>query len=183
LSHTGPVNPDVHAIADQAKHEFAVATQILAETQYRLGELAGLGLLDPDESMSLQVNLFRVWEHLYFGTLCAVRDEDTDDPNWYEGDNTYSDGRPVRIKIRIEPEEDSDFSWEHNRFTLGDGAVAEHPLGTICYICPIDPAGEIFRDAQRTATNFEELRRMLLEGATGPGDDGDSEPSDGDQTK
>jgi hypothetical protein len=30
-------------------------------------------------------------------------------------------------------------NWAHNRFLLGDGAVAEHPLGTICHINSIDP--------------------------------------------
>ena len=43
------------------------------------------------------------------------------------------------LQIRVEPAEESDFSWEHNRFTLGDGAVNEHPLGTVSYILPVDP--------------------------------------------
>ena len=134
-----PVNPNVHNIADQAKHGFATATQLLAATQYRLAELAGTGRLDPDESMSLQSNLVDIWEALYAGTLCAVRDWDTDDSTWDLADNTYSDGREVKIKIRIEPEEYSDFNWEHNRFLLGDGAVNDYPLGTVCYIAPVDP--------------------------------------------
>jgi hypothetical protein len=143
MSRTPPVNPDVHDIADRAKHEYAEGTQLLAETQYRLAELAGTGGLNADESMSLQTNLLHIWEALYAGTLCAVRDEATDDCTWDEADNTYSDGRQVRIQIRIEPEEASDFIWEHNRFTLGDGAVAEHPLGTICYIAPINPDDQV----------------------------------------
>ncbi|AGB26287.1 hypothetical protein Mycsm_06128 [Mycobacterium sp. JS623] len=133
------VNPNVHDIADQAKHGYATGTKLLAETQYRLGELAGTGRLDLDESISMQTQLFYIWGALYAGTLCAVRDEDADDCTWDEADNTYSDGRHVRIQIRIEPEAASDFTWEHNRFVLGDGAVAEHPLGTICYIAPINP--------------------------------------------
>jgi hypothetical protein len=68
-----------------------------------------------------------------------VRDWDTDDGTWDEADNTYSDGRTIRTKIRVIPGEESDFSWEHNRFLLGDGAVAEHPQGTICFIAPIKP--------------------------------------------
>jgi hypothetical protein len=139
MSRTPPVNPDIHDIADRAKHWYAKATQVLAATQYGLAELAGTGRLDADESMSLQTNLFDIWEALYAGTLCAVRDQATDDCTGDEADNTYSDGRQVRIKIRIEPEAASDFTWEHNRFLLGDGAVAEHPRGTICYIAPINP--------------------------------------------
>jgi len=132
-------NPNVDDIADRAKHGYANATQVLAATQYRLAELAGTGRLDPDESMSLQTNLFHIWEALYAGTLGAVRDWDTDDCTWDEVDNTYSHGRQVRIQIRIEPEETSDSNWQHNRFLLGDGAVNEHPLGTICYISPVKP--------------------------------------------
>jgi hypothetical protein len=76
---------------------------------------------------------------LYYGTTFAVRDCDTDDSTWDEADNTYSDGRQVMIQTRIEPPEQSDFCWEHNRFVLGDGAVNEYPLGTVSYVLPIDP--------------------------------------------
>lgn len=37
------------------------------------------------------------------------------------------------------PWETSECNWEHNRFTLGDGAVADHPGGTICHISPRTP--------------------------------------------
>ena len=121
------VNPNVDDIADRAKHGYATGTKLLAEMQYRLAELAGTGRLDPDESMSLQDELVRLWEALYFGTLCAVRDENTPDCTWDEADNTYSDGREVMIQIRVEPYESSECSWEHNGFTVGDGAVNEHP--------------------------------------------------------
>jgi hypothetical protein len=136
------VNPNVDDIADRAKHGYATGTKLLAEMQYRLAELAGTGRLDPDESMSLQTNLFFIWEALYAGTLCAVRDEDTDDCTWDEADNTYSDGRTVKFQARIEPWQESDYSWEHNRFLLGDGAVNEHPRGTICHISPPTPPGD-----------------------------------------
>jgi hypothetical protein len=126
-----PVNPNVNEIADEAKYRFAVATRALSETQYRLAELAGLGSLDRDESISLQDLLFEIWEHVYLGTLEAVRDEDGS----YEDDNTYSDGRAVRTVVRADPQREAD--WEHNRFLLGDGAVAEHPRGTVFYIAPV----------------------------------------------
>jgi hypothetical protein len=136
------VNPIVDDIADQAKYCYATGTKLLAAMQYRLAELAGTGRLDPDESMSLQHDLVSVWEALYFGTVCAVRDWDTDDCTWDEADNTYSDGRQVMLQIRIEPWERSDFSWKHNRFMVGDGAVNEHPLGTICYVSRVKPGDD-----------------------------------------
>jgi hypothetical protein len=139
MSRRPAVNPNVYEIADRVKHGFATVAQLLAAMQYRLGELAGTGQLDPDESMRLQKNLFDIYEEVYFGTLCAVRDPDSDDSTWGEDENTYTDGRKAKIQIRVEPEEYSDFNWEHNRFTLGDGAINEHPLGTICNISPVNP--------------------------------------------
>jgi hypothetical protein len=174
------LNPDVHDIADRAKHGYATGTKLLAETQYRLGELADTGRLDPDESMSMQTNLFYIWEALYAGTLCAVRDEDTDDSTWDEADNTYSDGRQVRIQIRVEPSDSSDFSWEHNSFMLGDGAVNEHPHGTICYISPRNPEDDqVVGDPPRElSSDFGDLRRRLLAHFDW-GDEADPADSDG----
>ena len=65
------VNPDVHDIADRAKHRYAIGAKLLAAMQYRLAELAGTGRLDADESIRLQHNLVSIWEALYFGTVCA----------------------------------------------------------------------------------------------------------------
>jgi hypothetical protein len=95
-----------------------------------VAELAGTGRLDPDESRRLQHNLVSFWEALCLGTVCAVRDEGTDDSTWDEGDHAYSDGRPVMIQIRIEPCETSVCNWKHNRFTLGDGVTAKPPVPT-----------------------------------------------------
>jgi hypothetical protein len=131
--------PDINEIADSMKYAFATATMKLAGVQYRLAELAGMGNLERDESDSLQQEIVGIWEDVYAGTLCAVRDEDADESVQDQADNTYSDGREVRIKIQIEPFEECDFVWEHNPFLLGDGAVAEHPLGTICCILPARP--------------------------------------------
>jgi hypothetical protein len=93
--------------------------------------------------MRLQDDLVDIWQDLYAGTLCAVRDRDTEDSTWDEADNTYSDGRQVMILIRIEPWETSECDGTHNRYTLGDGAVNEHPLGTICYISSVKPDDEL----------------------------------------
>ena len=75
MSRTPAVNFNVHDIADRAKHGYATGTMLPAALQYRLAELAGTGQLNPDKSMSLQEELVRIWEALYFGTLCAVRDK------------------------------------------------------------------------------------------------------------
>jgi hypothetical protein len=180
MSRTPPVNPDINDIADRAKHWYAKATQVLAATQYRLAELAGTGRLDADESMSLQTNLFYIWEALYAGTLCAVRGEDTDDSTWDKADDTYSDGRQVKTQIRIEPEETSELSWEHNRFMLGDGAVNEHPRGTICYISPINLEDDqvVVDPPQELSSDLEDLRRRLQE-AIEVGDEADPTEIDG----
>jgi hypothetical protein len=174
------VNPNVDDVADRAKHWYANGTQVLAATQYRLAELAGTSRLDPDESMSLQENLFHIWEALYAGTLCAVRDWETDDCTWDEADNTYSDGRQVMIQIRIEPAETSELSWEHNRFMLGEGAVNEHPHGTICCISPRNPEDDqgVGDPPQELSSYFEDLRRRLL-AHFDSGDEADPAESDG----
>lgn len=131
------INPDVDDIADRAKYGYARASQLLAEMQYRLAELAGAGRLDRDESIQLQIGLFRIYEEVYAGTLCAVRDWDTDDSTWDEDDNHYSDGREVIVRARIEPEEAARAQWPGaGGFLLGDGAVNEFPRGTIAVIEP-----------------------------------------------
>lgn len=134
------VNRDVRDVADRAKHSYAVCTRELATVQYRLAELAGTHQLDRDESMTLQRGLVRVWEALYSGTLYAVRDSATPEDTWDDADITYSDGRRVKVQDRVEPYEESDFTWQHNPSLLGEGAVREFPLGTIAYIAPIKPA-------------------------------------------
>jgi hypothetical protein len=156
-----PVNPYVHEIADQAKRAFAEGSQIISVLQYRLAELAGIGQLDREESMDLQGGLVELYEVLYRGTLCAVRDWTTSDWTWDEADNTYSDGRQVINQVRIEPWEHSDDCWEHNRFMLGDGAPNEFPLGTISYISPRYP--EVTNDGRGAVEreSVESLRERL----------------------
>lgn len=129
-----PVNKNVYEIADDVKYLYAVATQKLATMQYRLAELAGNGHLSPAESMRLQEHLRDLWEELYSGTLCAIRDWNTADDTWDWSDNTYSSGHQVLHQVRIEPTQESDDVWQHNRFLLGDGAPNEFPLGTVSFI-------------------------------------------------
>ncbi len=55
------------------------------------------------------------------------------------------------VQTRIEPWEDSDFSWQHNGFLWGEGAVREHRRGTICHISPRTPMdGRGADDASQT---------------------------------
>jgi len=127
------VNPDVDDIADRVKYGYAKVTQGLADVQHRLAELAGTGKLDPDESMSLQCKLVDLWQDLYSGTLCVVRDWDTDDRTWDWSDNTYSDGAEVVSPgpgdNRTDAQRADQAAWPYNEFCLGDGAVEDMPYG------------------------------------------------------
>jgi hypothetical protein len=158
-----PINPDIHDTADRAKHGYAIGTRLLAHLQYRLADLAGTGRLDPGESMRLQRVLADVWWALYSGTTYAVRDEDTDYDTWDEADNTYSDGRTVRVQIQIGSEEESDFK-KLKPFLLYEGAVREHPNGTISCVSPPKPLGDSVIDHQTqwdTSGPFGALGKLL----------------------
>lgn len=171
-------NRDVDIVADRVKHGYVSVAEKLAAMQYRLAELVGTGQLDADESMSLQEALVDTWEALYAATLCAVHDEDcTVDSD--VGDGTYSDGRPVITKIRIGDEESSDFSWEHNQFLLGDGAVNDYPRGIIWVISPVDPAGPyVIKDPRRPSVSVSLRRRILAaKAATEPAARHDQKPN------
>lgn len=134
-----PANPDINDVADSAKRGYAVGTLHLAAMAYRCAELAGTGRLDPDAVSELQSGFLRIWEALYDGTVCAVRDCNTSDWTWDDADNRYSDGRKVTYKVRTANCEELNASWPHNEFLLGDGAVADYPRGTITYIAPMTP--------------------------------------------
>src|SRR5262245_43503817 len=58
--------------SDQAKQGFAVGTKLLAKLHLDIAGLADAGRLDHDAAMQLQDDLHKVWDQLYFGTLCAV---------------------------------------------------------------------------------------------------------------
>lgn len=96
--------------------------------------------------MSLQRERHRVWEALYFGTVYAARDEDTDDWTWAEADNTYSDGRTVMTQTRIEPRETAELNWGPSGLVLADGAANAYPRGTIWYISHPDPEADHIGD-------------------------------------
>jgi hypothetical protein len=122
-----PINPDPQDVANEVKYGFAVLTKRIADMQYRLADLAGRGLMDPEQSMDLQRHLIEMWQDLYRHTLVAVRDSSTSDIEWDEADNTRSDGVQIVVLTSVDPEADG--NWEYNEFLLGDGAVAECPRG------------------------------------------------------
>jgi hypothetical protein len=47
-----PVNPNVHVIADHAKHAYYTCTRILADVHYRLAELMGVDQRAVDGDMA-----------------------------------------------------------------------------------------------------------------------------------
>lgn len=136
---------DYDLVADRAKYAYARGTKMIADMQYRLGELAGTGRLDPEESKALQRNLVRIWEALYSGTTYAVRESVGYHDEFLAAggdpadlDNHYSDGREVLTQDRIEPPQNT-----YRYPVVGDGAVNEHPRGTISYIAA--PPGKAAR--------------------------------------
>jgi hypothetical protein len=143
LRSPGPINPDILGMVDTIKYTYYAAGEQLAEMQYKLAELTGLALLDPDANDGLQDTLVKLWEIVNHGTLSNVRDEDgADDIYFEEFDNTYSDGREILTKIQVESEMDSEGAVEFNHFILGDGATNDFPRGVIYHISPVIPPRE-----------------------------------------
>ena len=69
---------DANLIADHAKYVYAVGTRDIAAMQYLLAELAGTGRIDHKEQHELQWgHCLGMWQTLYHGTTCAVRDDRT----------------------------------------------------------------------------------------------------------
>ena len=129
-----PVNPDVDVIADKAKFGYAVGKELISAVQYRLGELAGTGRLDPEESIRLQEVVFGIFKVLYLGTLGAIGDADAYDRD--EGGNTYSDGRPVRTVVQVEPAEESVTSWNYSQFMLDYSYATQTPREQVTCTLP-----------------------------------------------
>lgn len=128
----------INRFADHAKYVYAVGARDIAALQYRLAELAGTGRLDPAAHHGLQWNhCLPMWETLYSGTTCAVRDERTWDGAWDWYDNTYSDGRQVMAQARLKNWPELDRRWPYNEGMAGDGPIQEHPWGSVCQIHPV----------------------------------------------
>lgn len=166
-----PVNPDVHEIADRAKFGYARATQELASVQHHLTELAGTGQLDHEESMRLQHSLVLIWEALYDGTLCAVRDYSTSRHSWAEHDNTYSDGGLVVRRYRVKVDKDT---FQYTRFLLRDGAATEFPLDLYSMVNPVPgcvPSSQV-PGSCKSASVFDRLKKYRRDGLAKHNSDG-----------
>jgi hypothetical protein len=150
VSRTPAVNPNAQDIADKAKYEYVGVTERLGAMHDRLTELADTGLLDADESLNLQDDLFLIWESVCEATLFAVVPADADWEDWdtlAEDWNTYSDGRTVVTRVRIEPRSHTDpnsaRNQEDNKY-LHFCATGDE--GVIYYVAPPDPADNQFVD-------------------------------------
>ena len=156
--------PDfVHRLADHAKYVYAVGSRDIAALQYCLAELAGTGRLDHEVHRHLQWgHCLGMWECLYHGTTCAVRDERTWDGGWDWADNTYSDGRQVMAQVRVKNWQILDRDWPYNGEMCGDGPIQEHPRGSICQIAPVhDPEKDHYKYHPAIEIDLEELIEQL----------------------
>ncbi|OBI24101.1 hypothetical protein [Mycobacterium sp. E2497] len=147
MSRTPAVNENPQAIADKAKYEYVMLTEQLGALEDRMTELAEAGLLDADESSNLRDEVFRIWEGVCAATLFALVPDDWDlEADWdtfAEDWNTYSDGRTVLTRIRIEPRPHTDPNSVHNEeddtYLLLDDTGDE---GVIYYLAPPGPADD-----------------------------------------
>ena len=142
----GPIPDHVHRLADHAKYVYAIGTRDIAAMQYKLAELAGTGRLDHEVQNGLQWDhCLPMWETLYYGTACAVRDYRTWDGDWDWSNNTYSDGRRVMAQARVKNWYQLDRNWPYNEFLCDDGPIWAHPRGSLCQIAPVvNPDGASF---------------------------------------
>ena len=142
LDSRGRIPDYVHRLADHAKYVYAIGTRDIAAMQYKLAELAGTGRLDHEVQNGLQWDhCLPMWETLYDGTTCAVRDDRTWDGGWDWSNNTYSDGRQVMAQARVKNWSQLVRNWPYNEFLCGDGPIREYPRGSVAQVYPvIDPA-------------------------------------------
>jgi hypothetical protein len=126
-----------HLVADHAKYVYAVGSRDIAALQYRLAELAHTGRLAFEAHERLQWDhCHKSWETLYYGTVCAVRDDRTWDGGWDWSDNTYSDGRQIMAQVRVKNWDAIERDLPY-RGIAGDGPCNEHPWGSVCSIAPV----------------------------------------------
>jgi hypothetical protein len=153
---TYDITEHVQHVADHAKYVYAIGSRDIASLQYRLAAYAHVGLLAVEAHERLQWDhCHKMWETLYNGTVCAVRDDRMWDGGWDWCDNTYSDGRQVMSQVRVK-------NWDALERNLpfagiaGDGPCDEHPWGSVCSIAPvIDPDEGHYRCYQPIEIDLE----------------------------
>jgi hypothetical protein len=163
LDSRGRIPDYVHRLADHAKYVYAIGSRDIAAMQYNLAELADAGRLDHEVQKGLQWDhCLPMWETLYHGTICAVRDGRTWDWGWDWSDNTYSDGRQVMAQVRVKNWYQLDCTWPYNKDMCGDGAINEHPRGTLCKVYPVvDPDKDHHQHHPTIEIDPEELINQL----------------------
>jgi hypothetical protein len=125
----------IHRAADHAKYVYAVGARDIAVLQYRVGWLAHTGRMDTPASLNLQRDHCEaMWENLFAGTTCAVRDLRTPDRWWDLYDNTYSDGRQVMVQVRPKNWEELERQLPHRSTIRGTAPTREHPWGSVCHL-------------------------------------------------
>ncbi|WP_131810000.1 hypothetical protein [Mycolicibacterium fortuitum] len=138
----GPINPDICGMVDAVKHLCWSAMASISDMQYKLAELTGLALLDPDANSALQEQLCQLAEDVDRATISNVVDRDELEAHDFlyeeEFSNTYSDGREITVKIGIENEMDTPEAKD-NRFILESFAVLAFPRGVVYHINPVAP--------------------------------------------
>jgi hypothetical protein len=138
----GPINPDIRGMVDRIKHLYWTAMADISSIQYRLGDLAGLALLDPDANHTLQNDLSELADAIWSATVSNVVDRAEVKAEDYlyeqEFENTYFDGREIAIRIHVENELDA-AKAAHTGAILESFAVLEFPRGVIYHINPVDP--------------------------------------------
>lgn len=136
----GPINPDICGMVDTVKRLYWQAMASISDMQYKLAELTGLALLDPDANSKLQEQLCQLAEDVDRASISNVVDRDELEAHDFlyeeEFSNTYSDGREIVIKIGIENEMETPEAKD-NRFILESFAVLAFPRGVIYHINPV----------------------------------------------
>ena len=138
------ITPDVHRIADHAKHVYAVGSRDISALQYRLKKLAYAGKIDIQAHNHLQYDVcYGLGEGVYYAIAHNLHDQERWDSGFDWDGNTYSDGRQIMTTARIK-------GWEalcdsqpcNDAITMyGDGVMGDHPPGTVCQIAPVEESG------------------------------------------
>jgi hypothetical protein len=163
----GEVDPDVHLIADHAKHVYAIGARDLVALQYRVAELAGTGKLDTETHENFQWgHCLDLGENLYYDTVDLVCGRTGS--GWDE--HTYSDGRAVTTEIRPTNWLELEQKWPYNDGMCGDGPISEYPWFSVSYVAPVlDPhpgigtVGSIEIDLDALVAKVEKARSWITE--------------------
>ncbi|MCX5044643.1 hypothetical protein OG921_15850 [Aldersonia sp. NBC_00410] len=136
------LTPELHRIADHAKHVYAVGARDISDLQYMLERLAYTGCIDIEAHNELQHTVcYDLGEAIYTATTSNLHDDELWDGGWDGDDDTYSDGRQVMSKVFV-PDWGELFEPVLRRDEIkvyGDGVISAFPEGMVCQIAPPNP--------------------------------------------